>query len=85
MKETIELEQCNTTVRFPKMIVVPKPKEFIRGGTAALVKISLSGRGEVAHFVGTFPINKVMFRQQLTGSGILSVGKDIYREGFQYL
>ena len=39
MKETIELEQCNTTVRFPKMIVVPKPKEFIRGGTAALVNI----------------------------------------------
>lgn len=74
MKETIELEQCNTTVRFPKMIVVPKPKEFIRGGTAALVNI-----------LCTFPINKVMFRQQLTGSGILSVGKDIYREGFQYL
>ena len=38
MKETIELEQCNTTVRCPK-IVVPKPKEFIRGGTAALVNI----------------------------------------------
>lgn len=35
--------------------------------------------------IGTFPINKVMFRQQLTGSGILSVGKDLYHEGIHYL
>ena len=33
----------------------------------------------------TFPINKVMFRQQLTGNGMLSVGMALYHEGFRLL
>ena len=35
--------------------------------------------------LGTFPIYKVMFRQQLTGNGILAVSKELYHEGLYYL
>lgn len=53
---------------------LPRTDEFVRGGTAAFVNILF-----------TFPINKVMFRQQLTGNGMLSVGKALYHEGFRLL
>ena len=74
VKTTVDVAQHAPARVIPVYVVVPKPKEFIRGGSAALVNI-----------LCTFPINKVMFRQQLTGSGILSVGKDLYHEGIHYL
>ena len=74
MKTAYDVAEHAPPRAVPVYVVLPKPREFIRGGTAALVNI-----------LCTFPINKVMFRQQLTGSNLLSVGRDLYHEGFHYL
>lgn len=74
MKADLEVPQNEVNLLVPRFIVFPKAEEFARGGTAALVNI-----------LCTFPINKVMFRQQLTGSGMVSVGKELYHEGVRLL
>lgn len=52
----------------------PFPKEYVCGAIASLVNISV-----------TFPLNKVMFRQQVQGIRVLRAFKQLHREGLVYL
>lgn len=85
MKADLEVPQNEVNLLVPRFIVFPKAEEFARGGTAALVNILCRSKLEGLTTLGTFPINKVMFRQQLTGSGMVSVGKELYHEGVRLL
>lgn len=51
-----------------------KPKEFVAGAGAAFTNICI-----------TFPINKIMFRQQLHGISVTKAIRQIHAEGFIHL
>lgn len=52
----------------------PFPKEYVCGALASLVNISV-----------TFPLNKVMFRQQVQGIRLVRAIRQLHREGLVYL
>ncbi len=54
--------------------MAPPSSEYICGGIASLVNIAV-----------TFPLNKVMFRQQIEGVRVHRAFKQVYREGLAYL
>ena len=85
MKASMRDSNGSVSFLIPQPFGLPKTDEFVRGGTAAFVNILCNAKICGDNGLGTFPINKVMFRQQLTGNGMLSVGKALYHEGFRLL
>ena len=55
-------------------IIVPRWQEFARGGSSALLNVMI-----------TFPITKLMFRQQLSGFNVIKTINNMYNEGLRFL
>ncbi|KAK8792924.1 hypothetical protein WA158_005088 [Blastocystis sp. Blastoise] len=64
----------NQSQQMKNVIIMPRWQEFVRGGSCAILNVFI-----------TFPITKLMFRQQLNGSNCRVALQEMYREGIRSL